>query len=189
MTKPIALVTGNPNKARELAQLLEVPIEAVRLELAEIQSMDVTEVAIAKATAAFAVLARPLVVADTALHIDGLGGLPGPFVTWFLERLGPDGIAKMARGTGGVRATASTCLAFADSDGHVLSFLGELKGEISSEPRGQGFGFDPIFVPDGLQRTLGELRVSEKNDLSMRARAVRALKSHLLSSGRAPGAS
>src|SRR5262249_25500138 len=102
-----------------------------------------------------------------------------------------DNVAKLLRELGGVpsrRRTArfvTVCVA-AWPDGREVSAEGVLEGEIAAAPRGlNGFGYDPVFIPEGETRTYAQLTDAEKNSISHRARAVRALREKLV--GRPPG--
>src|SRR5687768_4595845 len=90
--RSLVLVTGNKNKAAEVAKITGWEVEAMDVKVQEIQSLSVEEVAASKALAAFAQTGRPVVVDDTGMSIEALNGLPGALVSWFLDALGPAGI-------------------------------------------------------------------------------------------------
>jgi non-canonical purine NTP pyrophosphatase (RdgB/HAM1 family) len=124
--------------------MLGIEVTAVKADLAEIQDLDVGQVATRKAADAFAQVGEPVLVDDTGLSIDGWNGLPGALVVWFIETVGAEGILKMAEGLTSRRATAVTALGYADASG-VRVFRGMVDGSIATELRGtSGFGFDPI---------------------------------------------
>ena len=172
-----ALVTGNENKWREAQRLLGRPLERVALDVPEIQAATSREVAREKAAAAYAELGRPLIVEDAGLEFAALGGFPGPFIKYW-EQLG--GLASMCRaldgfGPGGRAATAVCVLAVATEAG-VEVVEGRSDGTIALAPRGaNGFGWDAIFIPEGHERTFGEMSAAEKDALSHRRRAWEAL--------------
>jgi XTP/dITP diphosphohydrolase len=179
MATPITLVTGNDGKAQEYTDLLGIKVTAARAELTEVQSLDVTVVAKRKAADAFAQLRVPVLVDDTGLAVEAWNGLPGALITWFLATVGTPGILDMASGLANRRATALTALGYADAGG-VRVFRGAVPGQLATEARGsRGFGYDAIFVPDGGTRTFAEMTSAEKNAVSHRRRAVRALKDGL----------
>ena len=182
---PIIIVTGNSEKAAEIENMTGWGFQAVDLRIPEIQSLDVVEVAAEKALSAYISLRRPVVVDDTGLYIEALGGLPGALVTWFLDRLGPNGILDLIRFTSDRRATVSTCLAIASAVG-VKTFVGTIQGHLADRPRGTGgFGYDSIFIPNSHSKTYAEMDPSERVSCSMRMIALSKLKSHL--DGFAPG--
>lgn len=186
MEVPILFATGNRAKATELAALLGRPVEAIKLDLPEIQSIDVAAVALAKARSAFAIVGRPVIVDDTGLSLDALNGLPGALVAWFLDRLGVDGLAALVKDHPLRKATASTAIGYADASGsHV--FIGTVTGTVALSPRGtNGFGYDPIFCPGEGKLTYAELTAEQKNATSMRADATRQLRNALATLGSQP---
>ncbi len=179
--KPI-FVTSNENKRREAAAILGLELERAAPEVTEIQALDVAEVAAAKALAAREALDRParlVLVEDSGLIIEAWRGLPGAFTKWFLASVGVEGILRMLRSNGDRNARAVCVVAVADDEGSVHSFRGEVAGSIAPEPRGEsGFGWDPIFIPEGQPLTYAEMGES-KNEDSHRARAFRAVRKWL----------
>jgi XTP/dITP diphosphohydrolase len=168
----LCLITGNAGKAAEFERLLGRPIDHQKVPLLEPQALDVREVSAHKATQAFEHLQRPVLVDDTALVIEAWNGLPGALVSWFLDSVGCDGIIQMASSIGDRSASVTTALGFADANGTRV-FLGQLRGQLPLEPRGtEGFGYDPIFVPDGSDKTFAEMSAEEKDAGSMRRLAV-----------------
>lgn len=91
MIDRVTLITGNPGKAREYSTILGIEVTATRLDLVEIQSLDVATVVERKATDAYAKLHRPVLVDDTGLALDAWNGLPGALVAWFLDTVGTQG--------------------------------------------------------------------------------------------------
>lgn len=172
----ITLITGNQGKVAELSRLLHVPLRAQKLSLPELQATDVKIVAKAKAEAAFAQLGRPVLVDDTGLYIDAWGELPGALIAWFLDNVGCEGVTRMLSGFDNRSARVVTALGYCDERG-VRIFDGELSGRIAPEPRGtQGFGYDPIFIPQGFDKTFAELGSVQKDAISMRAIAAAKLR-------------
>jgi len=177
--KKITVVTGNSNKAKEIAALIGAPVESACLDIKEIQSLSVAEVAREKALAAYRALGVPVVVDDTGMNIAALGGLPGALVFWFLDALGPEGILRLMRDSEDRRASVSTCIAYCEGPAVEL-FEGIIPGTVSTETRGSnGFGCDPIFIPDGQSRTYAEMTPEEKNTMSMRSMALAKLRDFL----------
>jgi non-canonical purine NTP pyrophosphatase (RdgB/HAM1 family) len=171
------LVTGNENKWREAQRVLGRRLERVALDLPEIQAPTTREVAMEKAKAAYAALARPVIVEDAGVELAALGGFPGPFIK-FWEKLG--GLPSICRALDGApsRAASAVCvLAFADAAG-VRAVEGRVQGSISASPRGRnGFGWDAIFIPEQAGRTFAEMTAAEKDAISHRRRAWEALRS------------
>lgn len=166
----ITFITGNQGKADFLARHLGHPVKHLKLDLDEIQSLDLEEVAGHKAEQAYQAVGAPVLVEDVALEIDSLGKLPGPFVKWFEASLGLHGMCKLV---GPDRcARARVCFAYRDQNG-TRFFHGELSGKIAESPKGQnGFGFDPIFIPDTSDKRLAEMNDDELEKYSLRTTTV-----------------
>ncbi len=173
------LVTGNRGKLDEARRMVGADLEAVEIDLPEIQSLALEEVLAAKAEEAWRRLGRPLVVEDTGLELPALGGFPGPLVKWMLEAVGPEGIARTAIALGDPRATARCGLVYRDAERSVF-VEGVTSGSLVLPPRGDlGFGWDPIFLPEGGPATYGELPPEAKLAISHRGRAWQALLAKL----------
>lgn len=174
-------VTSNEHKRREAAEILGFELETAAPDLPEIQSLDAAEVAAAKARAAYELLgspAYPVLVEDSGLVVEAWNGLPGALTKWFIESVGKEGILKMLPPDAGRSARAVCAVAVADGEngGSVRVFEGVVQGMLSPEPRGEsGFGWDPIFVPEGGEFTYAEMGITKHED-SHRARAFRAVR-------------
>jgi XTP/dITP diphosphohydrolase len=188
----LAFVTGNPDKLAEARRIWTAGdagdrgliFEAVALELPEIQSLDLLEVLRAKGAEAFRRLRRPLVVEETGLEIEAFNGFPGPLVKWLLVALGPEGMARaaltVAEREGKTGAAVARCMTlYLDGDREIVG-EGVERGTLVLPPRGgQGFGWDPVFLPEDESRTYGELPPAEKDRLGHRGQAWRDLKRQL----------
>lgn len=177
------LVTGNKNKLAEAERILGRELSSHAVDLPEIQSLDLEEVLLAKGEEAWRRLGRPLVVEETGLELDAMGGFPGPLVKWMLEAMEPEGIARAANALGNPRATARCALLYTDGECRIVA-EGATSGRLVPTPRGtRGFGWDPVFVPDGCQISYAELSSAEKDRLGHRGRAWRALARRLAGTG------
>ena len=164
------LVTGNRGKLAEAARLLGYAPQHAPLDLPEIQSLDIEVVLRAKAREAFRQLRRPLIVDETGLSLAALGGFPGPLVKWLLDSVGAAGISRIGHRLGDPGATACCALMYTDGEREIVG-LGEVRGSLADTPRGQhGFGWDPVFVPEGGVRTYAEMVGEEKDGVSHRQR-------------------
>jgi len=171
-------ITGNANKFREVQQLLP-EVQQLDLDLDEIQSLDPNVVIRHKLAQAAAQHDGSFMVEDTSVLCDGLHGLPGTFIKWFIEAAGLEGIARMAAESGDTSATARTVIGYRDEHGADHFFTGEVQGRIVT-PRGErGFGWNPIFVPEGHNQSFAQLSDAARQQLSMRSAAVNQLKRHL----------
>lgn len=181
---PLAIATGNANKAGEIALILGRPLEQLALDLPELQAIEVAEVIGHKARAAFALAGRPVLVEDTGLYFHAWNGLPGALIRWFMDTVGNEGLCRMLDAFHDRSATARTCLGYFDGQQEHI-FTGEIRGSIAPHPRGaSGFGWDAIFIPAGWEKTFGEGAPEEKHAISMRRRAVEALRDHLAAGGK-----
>ena len=175
---PFTLVTGNPGKRHEAERILGRPVDCAAVDLPELQSLDFREVLRAKAAEAWRLLQRPLVVEEAGLELAAMNGFPGPLVKWMLDAIGPAGIARTASALGDARATARCFLLWTDGAREVMG-EGATHGVLVA-PRGSGgFGWDPVFLPDGETLTYGELAGADKDRLSHRGRAWRDLMAKL----------
>ena len=183
----LVIATHNPGKLREIADLLgpfgaEV-ISAGELGLAEPEETGTTFAANAELKARAAALASglPALADDSGLAVTALGGAPGIYsARW----AGPDkdfapAMARVWRELGGGtdRSARFVCaLTLAWPDGHVETVTGEVAGTLVWPPRGgNGFGYDPMFVAAGMDKTFGELEPQAKHAISHRALAFRLL--------------
>jgi len=174
----IGLVTGNPHKLEEARGVLAgSPVELYLLKARklEIQSDSLDEIALVAARAAYSSTLAPLAVDDSGLFIEALDGFPGPYSSYVYKKLGVHGILRLLGDSPNRRACFHTSLALIYPPLEVI-LRGRVCGTITREPRGsRGFGFDPIFVPDGHTKTFAEMTLQEKNRVSHRARAFKAL--------------
>lgn len=210
----LLLATRSRHKAGEVARILAVAGARLRLVTLEeecigyspaeesLEPFDTFEENAASKARYFAGLSGlPTVADDSGLEVDALGSRPGVRTKRFaprdrypglprdeannrhlLERL--RGVPPVARGAGYV------CVAcfFDPATGRIAHFRGEARGRILEQPRGgAGFGYDPVFLDDRLQRSYAELTPDEKNERSHRGRAVRALARFLAASGARAG--
>lgn len=175
----LLLATSSQHKREQIAALLNRPVQQIAIDLPEVQAIAVPQVIEAKAQAAYAHVGRPVLVEDTGLMIHSWQGLPGALIRWFLESVGNEGICNMLANFPDRSATVVTCIGYFDGEQcHI--FIGETVGQIVEAPRGTlGFGWDAIFMPDGSDKTFAEVTAAERGMISMRGKAVRALKTFL----------
>lgn len=185
----LVVASHNPGKVREIRDLLApLGLEtkgAAELGLAEPEETGATfaENAALKARAAAEASGLPALADDSGLAVEALGGAPGIYSARWAGETKDFGVA-MARvervlkekGTKNFAARFVCALALAQPDGDCEIFEGEVHGTLSFPPRGtRGFGYDPIFVADGMTRTFGEIEPTKKHAISHRARAFTKL--------------
>lgn len=190
----VVLASANPDKAAEIAVLLEGALdEGIELLPRPPEIPDVVEDgdtleanARLKALALVDATGEAAVADDTGLEVEALGGAPGIYAARYSGEGATyaSNVAKLLREMEGVadrRARFRTVALLARPNGTEVVAEGVLDGTIATEARGQGgFGYDPVFIPEGVDgRTLAEMTPDEKNAISHRGRAFRALASKL----------
>jgi non-canonical purine NTP pyrophosphatase (RdgB/HAM1 family) len=173
-------ITGNKNKFSEVKAILS-EVEQLDIDLPEIQDMDAQAIIRAKLQEAFNHAQGEFIVEDTSLYLDAMNGLPGPLIKWFLKAIGIEGLAGLAEKLGNKKAIAKTIIGYAKNRDEIQFFEGTVHGTIVMPQGETGFGWDPIFLPDGHEKTFAEMSREEKNELSMRRMAVNKLKKYLYS--------
>jgi non-canonical purine NTP pyrophosphatase (RdgB/HAM1 family) len=176
---PLILVSGNPNKGIEAERILGQPLLRVAISLPEIQAASVEEITRYKVEVARTKGHNRLIVEDVSLGFDELGNFPGPYVRWLLEAAGGAGLAAIAYALNNRAACAQCCVGYWDGR-RIITFLGEVSGEILVTPRGnRHFGWDAWFQPRGSSKTFAEMTDAEKDAISHRGVAYRRLAAHL----------
>jgi XTP/dITP diphosphohydrolase len=172
----LLFVTTNANKVKEARAILDdVEIIHVNREYPEIQAESEDVVLFAMD---YIKEQEPFIVEDTSLYVEPLKGFPGSFASYVQKTIGNSGLLKLMDGVEDRRAFFETCIGLSYKGKKV--FKGRCYGSIGFEPRGNnGFGFDPIFIPDGYEKSFAELSTEGKNSLSHRGRAFKALKKHM----------
>jgi non-canonical purine NTP pyrophosphatase (RdgB/HAM1 family) len=171
-------ITGNKNKFAEVQAALP-QLEQLDIDLPEIQELDAKEIIKAKLLEALKHQTGELIVEDTSLYFDCLHGFPGPLIKWFRKTVGNQGLADLVTKFGNNRAQAKTIIGYARNAEEIYFFEGVVQGQIVSPSGNSDFGWDPIFLPDGYDKTFAELSAEEKNKISMRRLAVNQLKEFL----------
>lgn len=191
----LVLASANPDKAAEIRAILTAAVPGLELLPRPADVPDVVEDADTlegnarlKAVALCEATGEAAVADDTGLAVDALGGAPG---VWSARYAGPgatydDNVRRLLRELDGVPADERTArfetvALVRFPDGREVAVLGAVDGRITTERRGtNGFGYDPVFVPDdGDGRTLAEMTAAEKDAISHRGRAFRALAGRL----------
>ena len=122
---------------------------------------------------------RDIAIDDSGLYVHALGGFPGVYSSYVLRTIGMEGILRLLDGREDRGAHFECCIG-ASIGGEEIIVHGRCDGTISMRPSGhEGFGFDPIFVPAGFERTFAEISITEKNGISHRGRAIQAFAEEL----------
>ncbi|HXO93223.1 MAG TPA: RdgB/HAM1 family non-canonical purine NTP pyrophosphatase [Candidatus Acidoferrum sp.] len=187
----LVVATRNRHKTREIQQILGPEFNVRDLgaypKVSQIREggSSFEENAKRKALAASRQLPALVIADDSGLEVDALGGAPGIYSARYAgaNATESDKIDKLLRKLARIRATEDErrarfrCVLALARNGNLLgTFEGIVEGRIADEVRGDyGFGYDPIFIPEGLEQTFGELPTEVKNAISHRAKAIRAL--------------
>ncbi|BAA31042.1 XTP/dITP diphosphatase [Pyrococcus horikoshii] len=173
----IFFITSNPGKVREVANFLGTfGIEIVQLkhEYPEIQAEKLEDVVDFGISWLKGKVPEPFMIEDSGLFIESLKGFPGVYSSYVYRTIGLEGILKLMEGAEDRRAYFKSVIGFY-IDGKAYKFSGVTWGRISNEKRGtHGFGYDPIFIPEGSEKTFAEMTIEEKNALSHRGKALKA---------------
>jgi len=176
--KPVTFITGNQNKADYLARYLGHPVNHLKINLDELQSLDLYEIVEHKVRQAYDIVKTPVLVEDQSLEFTSLGRLPGTFIKFFVDEVPFDRICTMLDGLD--RTAIARCV-FGYFDGtHLEFFEGSLKGLIADSPRGEnGYGWDKIYIPEGYDITRAEMDEADDAITYLKIKPLNAVKAYL----------
>ncbi|MHA1212462.1 MAG: non-canonical purine NTP pyrophosphatase [Candidatus Heimdallarchaeota archaeon] len=180
--KTITFATNNKEKIADIEAMIGENFNLVftsNLELIEVQTLSVEEVVAFKAKQAFELLQTPVAVSDSGLEIRALKNFPGALVKFANESLGQERIVKLLAEEDDRTAFFVAAIGFCDKDSNVKVFVERDEGTIASEPRGEGWHFDKIFIPKGDTRTWSEFGRERKNKHSAFKRALEKMAHYL----------
>jgi non-canonical purine NTP pyrophosphatase (RdgB/HAM1 family) len=166
------------NKFEEVKSVITF-VEHLEIDLPEIQEIDSKKIIENKLREALKHKKAEFIIEDTSLYVDCLKGLPGPLAKWFLKTIGTDGIFDIVKKIGNYKATAKTIIGYAKNKKEIYFFEGSIKGKIVKPKGVSGFGWDPIFQPEGFSKSFAEMSREEKNSISMRRIALNKLKNFI----------
>ncbi|MCP8317242.1 MAG: XTP/dITP diphosphatase [archaeon] len=175
-SRSLYFATSNKHKFNEAKNVLKnynINLKMIKRKAEEIQSDDLRKIALHALSKALTIDKSPMIVEDAGLFINALNGFPGPYSSYVHRTLGIDGIIKLMNNKDDREAEFRSVVAFGDSS-VMKTFQGVVRGIISIQPRGKlGFGFDPIFIAKGLEKTFSEMSLEDKNKYSHRAIALK----------------
>lgn len=184
----ITFVTSNRHKFREVEIIFNRhsrQLQWKEMKYEEIQADTTEEVSLNSCEKLRGRIEGDFFIEDTGLFIDHLNGFPGVYSSYVEKTIGNEGILKLLAES--PREGNFKTVITASLGGEIMQFKGILRGSISLEPRGkEGFGYDPIFVPEGEKETLSEMSSEMKSTLSHRYKAVAGLLDYLSGSSRFP---
>ncbi|PIR80206.1 MAG: non-canonical purine NTP pyrophosphatase, RdgB/HAM1 family [Candidatus Levybacteria bacterium CG10_big_fil_rev_8_21_14_0_10_35_13] len=177
--KKIFIATTNKGKVEEISEMLKIPLGFAKLELDEVQSMDLEYVARKKVEKAFKILKKPVIVDDVGVYFKAWNEFPGPFVKYVHNLLGNKKVLKLFQKEKNRNVVVRCAVAFHDGR-KIHTFLGSVNGTLALREKGSwGWGFDPIIIPSGYFQTFAEMGVKKKNLVSHRGKAFKKLKKFL----------
>lgn len=187
------VATNNQGKLRELQKLLGSEVELQSLgehsiqELPEETGSTYEENARIKAEFVARQTGLPSVADDSGLEVDALPGELGVRSARFVQGTDAERIAELLRRLQGNEQRSArfvAVIAYAEPNAPTHFFRGEIQGRITESPRGsEGFGYDPVFTPNGFEQTFAEMSAEQKNSMSHRANAALKLRAWLTQKG------
>lgn len=174
----VTFITGNQSKADYLARYLGFPVKHQKIEVDELQSLDLREVVEHKVRAAYTVIGSPVIVEDVALEFKAFGRLPGTFIRFYVDEVPFETICRSLDGLD--RAATARCV-FGYYDGQHLELLeGSMDGSIAEHPAGKsGYGWDQLFIPEGYTQTRAEMNESDDQKTYTTIKPFAKLKAYL----------
>ena len=165
--------SSNEHKFQEAERILAnlgMQINLFKTTLEEIQSNNLNDIAEKKAINAYDLIQKPVIIEDDGLFINVLDGFPGPYSSYVYDTIGNKGIMDLLENSKVRDAKFVSIIAYCDSDCDVKLFESSIPGKISSVIEKGGWGYDPIFIPDGESKTYAN--VSDKDKFSHRSAAL-----------------
>lgn len=177
--KTIYFITSNPGKVKEFKEKfssLSIDVVQKNLGYPEIQSESLEEVAKFGAEYVQKKFKHPFILEDAGLFVEHLNGFPGVFSKYVYLTIGCKGILKLLENVDNRKAYFKSVISYTEPDKQPVLFVGECHGSIAYSERGShGFGYDPIFIPNGSNKTFAEMTTSEKNKISHRGKSMEKL--------------
>ena len=167
----VYFVSSNKHKYLEAKQILGsfgIKLGFFRANLLEIQSDSLAEIARTKALDAFSKCKKPIIIEDDALVIPSLRGFPGPYSSYVFDTIGNAGVVHLTKKNR--RAKFYATISYCDKKKKPVLFEGIVHGKIAKKISTGGWGYDPIFIPNGKTKTYAQIR--DKNTISHRYRAL-----------------
>ena len=169
----LLFVSSNENKFQEAERILSnlgVQINLFKTTLEEIQSNNLNDIAEQKAINAYDLIQKPVIIEDDGLFIDSLNGFPGPYSSYVYDTIGNNGIMNLLENSQVRDAKFVSIIAYCSDVNDVKLFESSIPGKISSAIEKGGWGYDPIFIPNGESKTYAN--VSDKDKFSHRSAAL-----------------
>ena len=181
LSSELFFASSNTHKFEEVKRILSkigLEINFSKVTLEEIQSDSLGEIAKRKAIDAFSRVQKPLIIEDDGLFIDSLNGFPGPYSSYVYDTIGNKGLIRLLENNQSRNAKFVAIIAYFNGVDDVKLFESSISGKISLSIEDGGWGYDPIFIPDGETKTYAN--VSDKDNLSHRATSLKKFSSWFL---------
>ena len=182
MKKTIYFITSNKGKALEAKtkfSAFNIDVVQKNLGYPEVQADSLEDVAFFGAEDVKKRFNHPFFLEDAGLFIDALDGFPGVYSAYVYYTIGCCGILKLLEGLDDNKRKAcfKSVIAYCEPSKKPLIFVGECHGKISIKTIGDhGFGFDPVFIPEGEEKTFAQMETDEKNSFSHRGKSLEKLR-------------
>ena len=166
--------SSNEHKFKEVQRILSnlgVTIKLFKTTLEEIQSNSLNEIAKRKAIDAFTKIQKPILIEDDGLFINSLNGFPGPYSSYAYDTIRNKGIIQLLQNSEHRDAKFVAIIAYYNGIDEVKLFESSIPGKISKEIEKGGWGYDPIFIPDGESKTYAN--VLDKDKFSHRSASLK----------------
>lgn len=175
----VTFISGNAKKAEYLEKLLGLKIKYQKLELDEIQSLDLHKIVEHKVRQAYDLIKSPVIVEDVSLEFEDLHGLPGPFIKFFIDNIPFEKICNLVK----ENRNATTRCVFGYFDGTTMKlFEGAQNGKIPTVPKGDnGYGWDRLFIPEGYSQTRAEMNEEDNHKVYILSKPIEEVREFILS--------
>ena len=186
MSSSIFFASSNKNKyeeAKNITSKFGLKLAFLKSQLQEIQADNLEDIAKHKAMQAFSICSKPVIVEDDGLFIKSLNGFPGPYSSFVFDTIGNKGILRLVSRPRD--ASFRSIIAYCERDDDVHLFSADVKGIISKKEQGVKWGFDPIFIPSGKNKSYSQL--VEKNQISHRYLALKKFANWYLNKRKSRG--
>lgn len=177
----LVFITSNKNKFIEANRILaeyKIVIEFIKDNLIEVQDDELENISRFTLEYSKKKFIGKIIVEDSGLFIEELNGFPGPYSSYTYRKIGCEGILKLLNNIRNRQAEFRSVISFTNAntntDRIIKTFTGIVRGKISNEKRGkEGFGYDPIFIPEKSDNTFAEMNLDDKNIFSHRGRSLK----------------
>jgi len=174
--KELYFITGNKGKVAEIQQRVkDLDIKIIQKDIGypEIQAETLQEVALFGADHIQKKINKPFILEDAGIFIDELGGFPGVYSKFVFYTIGLSGILKIMENKTKRSAVFRSVYAYTEPNKKPVLFIGECFGTLTEKKKGsKGFGYDPLFIPNGEKKTFAEVDIDKKNKISHRGKAL-----------------